>query len=525
MPASMRRGRFDWSSVPVHPLLVAAFPVLFLFAENAEEQVTLAPLWLPLMVCVAGGLVTLLVLGAVLNDWQRGALLASLLLALFFSFGHAWNLLGGDLGARWWLAAGWLGLAVAGGLLIWWGGTWLVPTGRFLNAASIALVAFNVFGVASYASSSASADAAAAAAPNTVPLLAPADPPDVYYIILDRYAGVDTLRDVYGFDNEPFLRELENRGFTVARRAWANYYKTALSVYSSLSMDTISKDSLGESNAPYRIKSLYAALRGHLTVPASLKAIGYDYIHLPNWWAPTAQNIDADVTLRFQDSTEFSGALFSTTILSVFSPPAADTGTAGDQETISRVDLARDTTMYTFDRLAEIVERPGPNYVFAHILVPHPPYIFDADGNFLPQEVVRNRPQTLNYTEQLEFANKKVLAVIDRLLSDPTDPVIVLQSDEGPWPERFEKEWKTFDWRSATDEEISQKFGILNAIHLPAGIDPGDYGFTDRTSPVNNFRIVFNSVFGANLSLREDMTYLSPDFAHMYDFVPYPPRD
>lgn len=524
MPANVRRRGFDWSSIPLHPVMVAAFPVLFLFAENAEEQVTLAPLWLPLVVCVAAGLVTLLVMGAVLRDWLRGALLASLLLTLFFSFGHAWNLLGGDLGARWWLAAGWFGMAIVGGLLIWRGGTWVVPTSRFLNAASIALVAFNVFGVASYASSSAALVPSAAAAPNTVPLRAPANPPDVYYIILDRYAGVATLRDVYGFDNEPFLRELEDRGFTVARRAWANYYKTFLSVYSSLSMDTIDKEELGEPKAPYHIQSLHAALRGHLTLPASLKAIGYDYIHLSSWPEPTSQNVDADVTLRFQDSTEFSAALFSTTLLSVLSPPAADAGIAGDQERVS-VDLARDSTLYTFDRLPEMVERPGPDYVFAHILVPHPPYVFDADGNFLTQELVRSRPETVNYVDQLEFANRRVLAVIDRLLSDPMDPVIVLQSDEGPRPERYSEEGKTFDWLSATDEEISQKFGILNAIHLPGGIDPGDYGFTDRTSPVNNFRIVFNAVFGANLPLREDMTYLSPDAAHMYDFVPYPPRD
>jgi len=525
MLARLRLGGFDWGSVPLHPVLVAAFPVLFLFAENAEEQVTLAPLWLPLIVCVAAGMVTLLVLGAALRDWQRAALLASLLLALFFSFGHAWNVLGGAVGERWLLAAGWLGLAIVGGLLIWRGGTWLVPMGRFLNVASIALVAFNVVGVASYASSSAAVAASAAATPDTVALRAPADPPDVYYIILDRYAGVGTLRDLYGFDNEPFLRELEDRGFAVARRAWANYYKTSLSVYSSLSMDTISKEDVGASKAPYRITGIYAALRGHLTLPASLKAVGYDYIHLGNWWEPTSQNVDADITLRFQDSAEFSGAVFSTTFLSVFSPPSADTGSAGDEEDVSRVDLARDTTLYTFDRLAETVERPGPNYVFAHIMLPHPPYIFDADGNFLTQEFVRSRPEVVNYVEQLEFANKKLLALIDRLLSDPTDPVIALQSDEGPWPARFAEGWKTFDWLSATDEEISQKFAILNAIHLPNGVDPREHGFTDRTSPVNEFRIVFNAVFGADMPLLKDMTYLSPDFAHMYDFVPYPPRD
>ena len=47
----MRRLGLDWTALPIHPLLAAAYPVVFLFAINAAEQVTLAPLWLPL----AGG--------------------------------------------------------------------------------------------------------------------------------------------------------------------------------------------------------------------------------------------------------------------------------------------------------------------------------------------------------------------------------------------------------------------------------------------------------------------------------------
>ena len=60
-------------------------------------------------------------------------------------------------------------------------------------------------------------------------------------------------------------------------------------------------------------------------------------------------------------------------------------------------------------------------------------------------------------------------------------------------------------------------------VHI-AGIDPRDYGFDDHTSPVNEFRIVFDAVFGADLPMLPNMTYLSPDYVHMYDFVPYPPR-
>ena len=522
MLTALSPTRLKWSSAPIHPVLVAAYPVLFLFAENAEQQVTLTPLWIPLAVCVAGGLGTLLVLTLALRDWQRGALLASLLLALFFSFGHVWNLVGSVLGQRWVLGAVWLAIALAGGFLIWRGGRWVPGTGRFLNVAGLLLVAFNLIRVVNYASVAAAAGESVAP-PDDVQLTAPDQLPDIYYIILDRYANVDTLRDLYRFDNEPFMRELEERGFTVARHAWANYFKTALSVYSSLSMKHIDPEELDVGEPPHDFTSIFAALRDHLAVPTALKSLGYSYVHLGNWWEPTATNVDADVSLRFQESAEFSGALFSTTLLSLFSPPAESGGTDEDGETIDRRDLARDTTLYAFDRLEESAGRAGPTFVFAHILVPHPPYIFNPDGSVLAEDVARSRSERVNYVRQMRFANTRVLAAIDTLLSGSgSDPIVILQADEGPWPRGFTQNQSRFQWLDAPPEEIQKKFGILNAIHLPDGLDPADYGFNDRTSPVNEFRIVFNAIFDAELPLLPDVTYLSPDYARMYDFVPYP---
>ena len=40
------------ASLPIHPLLAAAYPVVFLFAANAAEQITLEPLWRPLRTAV-----------------------------------------------------------------------------------------------------------------------------------------------------------------------------------------------------------------------------------------------------------------------------------------------------------------------------------------------------------------------------------------------------------------------------------------------------------------------------------------
>lgn len=516
----------DLSSVPWHTFAVAAIPALFLFADNAEQQVTLTPLWAPLLICLGAGAALLLVAILASGDVGRGGLLATLVLILFFTFGHLYNLLGAPTDAsRWLLAAGYLMIGVGLGLLIWRGGRWVPSLNRFLNLATLGLVVFNTLRVANYASASA---AAAEALPNPtgVVLQEPAAKPDIYYIILDRYANAETLSSIYRFDNEPFLHELEARGFTIARHAWANYFKTALSVYTSLSMHYIDPNDLHvDMSKPATFTELHAALRDHLPVPAALKKLGYDYVHLGNWWEPTATNIDADVSLRFQESAEFSSALWSTTALSLIEQPADNgSGQDDDGETLEHRDLARATTLYAFDRLEEAAGRPGPTFVFAHILVPHPPYVFAPDGSFPSVEDLHSRSEKGNYKRQLRWTNQRVLEAVDRLMTHSPgepDPIIILQADEGPWPKGFLRNQKDFQWLEASSKDIQQKFGILNAVRLP-GVDAASVGFTNDTSPVNEFRVVFDAYFGADLPILPNETYLSPNYARMYDFVPYP---
>jgi hypothetical protein len=342
--------------------------------------------------------------------------------------------------------------------------------------------------------------------------------PDIYYIILDRYANSEALRELYDFDNEPFLSALEDRGFTIARDAWANYWKTAFSVTSSLSMDYLDPDRYDLTDPP-TFGPIHNALRDHLPVPVTLKALGYEYVHLGNYWEPTATNVDADISLRYQEASEFASALRATTALMLLSPLGA---VDNDPETIEFADLARATTLFAFDRLEESVERPGPTYVFAHILVPHPPYVFNADGSTPTEEQRRERAEAAEYVEQLEWTNQRVLAAIDALLDVPAgeEPIIILQADEGPWPTAFTRNQRDFQWLDASTEDILQKFGILNAFLLP-GVDAAAAGITDQTSPVNEFRIVFNSYFGSDLPLLPDVTFLSPDYARMYELVEY----
>lgn len=511
-----RKRWVGWPKVPLHPVLIAVFPVLFLFAENAVQQVTLSPLWLPLALSAALGVGALFAGTLLYRDAERGALLASWALILFFSFGRVWDAFSGVLDGRRYLVAAYLLAGILGGAVIWRSQRWARNANRALAVAAALLVVFNLVRIGNWAVGS-----ALAAAPTTPPpisVVAPDHPRDIYYVILDRYASATTLAELYGYDNTPFLDALRERGFTIAADSWANYFKTALSLSSSLSMDYLDGNALRD-GVPASFGPVFSTLRNHLAVPQTLTSLGYEYVHIGNYWEPTATNVDADLVLRYQEGSEFSGALWATTALQLLSPLGRqDT----DPETIQLDQDARAHALFAFDALEGAAGRPGPTYVFAHILVPHPPYVFDIDGSMPTTEERAQRSEHEEYLRQLQWTNQRVLTALDRLLDGPQDqqPIVILQADEGPWPVRFTVNERGFDWLSATPDEIQQKFGILNALHLP-GVDAAAAGVTDSLSPVNEFRVVFNAYFQANLPLLPDVTYLSPDYARMYDFVRY----
>jgi hypothetical protein len=196
----------------------------------------------------------------------------------------------------------------------------------------------------------------------------------------------------------------------------------------------------------------------------------------------------------------------------------------GDPESVTYPELARRHILYAFNAIEQAAHRAGPTFTFAHLTIPHSPYVFNPDGSMPTATETRTRSDGEEYVLQVEYANRRTLEAIDEILdveAGQPDPVIILAADEGPWPPGFRADQEDFQWLEASDADIAWKFGILNAYRMP-GVDLEAEGFTDRTSPVNAFRIMFDAYFGAHLGLLPDVTYLSPDYDHMYDFVEYP---
>ena len=512
-PASQRR-RIDWSAIPLHPLLAAAYPVVFLFATNAADQVTLDPIWRPLALAAGGAALTFGLLALIVRDWHRAALLTTVLVAIFFGYGHAWNAVADVLDSQWPLIGAWV---VAGGILLfiaWRSARWARMATRALNLVAVIALLLNAWSVAGAMVAFGAVEASSGeltrldlAPPDDEPL------PDVYYIILDRYAGSTALEETYDFDNEPFLTALESRGFSVARHAHANYIKTPLSLGSSLNLELLDTDALkAQATAGKDREPIHRVLRDHLVVPTALKELGYQYIHVSNWWAPSATNVDADRTFRYDGQDEFSTVLEQTTLLRAFSEPESAPTDPWDWRVL------RDHTEYAMDRLDEIPAMASPKFVFGHLLIPHDPYVFDADGSFMDRAQVERQGQLESYRRQLTYANTRMLQLVDRILAESgPDAVIMLQSDEGPFPARYRADEWAFDWREARDEELEEKFGILFAMRVP-GADLEAAGLHDAITPVNTFRIIFNARFGTDLPMLPDRTWAHVDLSHFYDF-------
>ncbi len=95
----------------------------------------------------------------------------------------------------------------------------------------------------------------------------------------------------------------------------------------------------------------------------------------------------------------------------------------------------REQLLCQLARLDETITTAGPKYVLFHLLAPHPPYVFKADGT-APEQLDLSPTNWLPrsaYVEQLEFVNREISSAIDRIqsISRPS-PIIIVQGDHGP---------------------------------------------------------------------------------------------
>ncbi len=347
----------------------------------------------------------------------------------------------------------------------------------------------------------------------TYSLIAPSTPQrDIYLIILDGYGRADVLQELYRFDNTKFTTYLEEQGFIIPPSAVSNYPATHLSVASILNMDYV------PSFAP-RLEQNYqrwlmSPFIDHGRVRAFLEQQGYRTVSISTNWSIT-DNPTTD--LYFQPYpvmlNDFEGFLLDSTPLQLFEP-LMDRFVG-----VPSFETHRHSVRYNFEILADLPKLPGPKFVVAHIISPHPPFVFDENGNpvdiqdsfsFKDADEYSGSGEEYRkmYLSQLRFVNTNMVTIVESILANSkTPPIIIIQADHGPG--------MLVDFASSENTCIKERFSIFAGYYLP-DVDPNS--IPSDISAVNIFRIIFNEYFDARLSILESRQYFYEKPVSFYDF-------
>ncbi len=504
----------------LHPLLFAAYPVLSLFARNIDE-IEFAVLTRPLIVSVVVTCILWLLFKLVIKDWQKAGIITSMLVFWFFSYGHFYTFLRNSnidllqaIRRHRYLVP--LTLALLAVLIYW-----VIRTKRsmrnvtqFLNLLAVLAIAFPLYSLTTYAIHNGGQILSSQSETDELILPVAEPAPDIYYIILDAYAREDTLKEVYDYDNSTFVNALEDRGFYVVDQSRSNYSYTSLSIASSLNMDYVENLIVGLDSDDKNQSPLWELIK-HSRVRQALEAIGYETVAFSTGY-PGTEIEDADIyitggtldqILDLKALSSFEGMLIDysaakiiidgATILPLFFPNLQ-----------YPYQYHRELILNVFTQLSRIPEMEGSKFIFAHIIAPHSPFVFKSDGSIVDRlpgftfgftfgggESYSDSEYIQGYRDQLHFINTQVLETIDDILElSVTPPVIIIQGDHGPVPVGTNMPY------------ARQRTATFKAFYLPGNDHTLLY---PSITPVNDFRVVFNTMFGGTYQLLPDLVFYS----------------
>jgi hypothetical protein len=99
---------------------------------------------------------------------------------------------------------------------------------------------------------------------------------------------------------------------------------------------------------------------------------------------------------------------------------------------------------------------------------------------------------------QLQYVNGRIIGIVDKLLQETPRPIIIIQGDHGSR--------QHLDQVSVAKSDVREAFRNLNAYFVPDAMRAQLYpGIT----PVNTFRVLFDSLYGEKLPLLPDTSYFT----------------
>ena len=504
-------------ALPVYPIAIAAYPIIAMLDHN-RLQVHASVAFRPLLASLAAASTLLTIFRVISGSWRKSAMITTISLIFFFSYGHIYdqvknaNLFDFVIGRHRFLAPFFGLLLLAGILLIRRTRSDLDRATPLLNvfAVTLLLIPLVQFGAFLITNSAVIPRIVSAQdATESLSSQAGGDLPDIYFIILDAYTRADALDRDFSFDNSDFIDALEDRGFYVAACARSNYVITRSSLSSALNLAYHDNLLAANPDLPATAEEEVRLLR-YSKARSLLEEAGYKTVAFESGYEMSTLR-DADYFLSLerdpitlQHFDPFEKMLLNTTALRLLVDQEVKAFQSRMRDidevvSISEFPFAQhvDRQLFIFDQLPEIARIPDPTFAFVHLTSTHGPYVFDAEGNLWSDEGFYSGPDdepiddlhlAKGYTSAIQYTNARILDAIDQIFeSSRVPPIIIMQGDHG-----------------LGGQSGQNRLQIFSSYFLPGESENLLY---PSISPINSFRVVFNTYFDTEFDLLEDRSY------------------
>jgi hypothetical protein len=468
-----------------YPFLFSIYPVIALSSINLG-YINFNSIFRSLVFTLIITSVLIIFLSLITRSKEKGKLLSTGIILIFFSYGQVYDFLKSKISIpvhHRYLFLFFILLLVLITLFILRTRTVSKSLENFLTTTSIILVVISIIPTIKYSVTNAisqSKDKKTVVFNSEIQNL---PRPDIYLIILDSYTRADVLKEDFQFDNSSFLNQLKDLGFYVADCSQSNYPSTKYSLSSLMQVNYLQDINPNASLAPF----------SRTVVTKSLRSLGYSVYSFENWSKGhfdlgedkqfSRNNPKFGLNLTGSGLNEFESMLLKTTVIRIIFDmpqlvPGFDPLHLEYYEHFEQV-------KYTLTELPNMPLLAGPKFVFVHIMVPHEPYIFTPEG-----EYKYNGNVYKGYPANISFINNNLPSILKKIIDNSKiPPVIIIQGDHGP---------------NLNPTPPATRHSILNAYFVNAAAKNLLY---PSISPVNSFRVVFDSYFNENMELIPDKSY------------------
>lgn len=304
--------------------------------------------------------------------------------------------------------------------------------------------------------------------------------PNIYFFIFDEYSGPEGLERFYHFDNHKFYERLTDLGFNVSMTSRSHALITVEEIPNLLNLF---------SDATGNTKMTKDSMLKDPILFVTLQKLGYDLNLINDQGFISTPDSYFKYKFESQGLLQVDESLLTLLIdKSLYYPLRSVSKGKRLIELREAFDYAVKSSTFQDSNL----------FTIAYLMFPHNPFVVDEFGNDLNTSESRNWKDPNIYLDQLKYANKAILNMVERIQKNDPHSVIILMSDHGS--RRLFRLYLNAEIEIENyDLEAYYARNILNAVYFSGeSIDIEGY------SGVNTLRIVLDKLFSLGLGLIEE---------------------